>query len=70
MELIKKIAFILTIIGGINWGLIGFFNFDLVAMFFGNMSFLSRLVYGLVGLSSVWLIFDHSCHTEMEHKHA
>jgi len=70
MNLIQKIAFILTIIGGLNWGLIGFFNFDLVAMIFGPMTVLSRLVYGLVGFSAVWLIFDHSCHNAMEHKHA
>ena len=70
MEFIKKLAFVLTIIGGLNWGLVGFFNFDLVAMIFGPMSALSRIVYALVGISSVLLIFDHSCHNAMEHKHA
>ena len=70
MEFIKKLAFVLTIIGGLKWGLVGFFNFDLVAMVFGPLSALSRIVYALVGISSVWLIFDHSCHNAMEHKHA
>ena len=39
----------LVIIGAINWGLIGFFQFDLVAFIFGNMSWLSRIIYALVG---------------------
>ena len=43
-------ALTLTIIGAINWGLIGFFRFDLVAFLFGDMSWLSRVVYALVGL--------------------
>lgn len=40
----------LVIIGAINWGLIGFFRFDLVAFIFGNMSWFSRIIYALVGL--------------------
>ena len=49
-------ALILIIIGAINWGLIGFFQFDLVAFIFGNMSWLSRIIYALVGLSGLYLI--------------
>lgn len=45
----------LVIIGAINWGLIGFFRFDLVAFLFGNMSWLSRIVYALVGISGLYL---------------
>ena len=45
MKVIDKIALILIIIGAINWGLIGFFKFDLVATLFGDMSILSRIVY-------------------------
>ncbi len=41
-------------IGGINWGLVGFFNFDLVAATFGNMSVFSRIVYCLVGICAVY----------------
>ena len=41
----------LSIIGAINWGLIGIFRFDLVAFLFGDMSWLSRIIYTLVGLS-------------------
>ena len=46
----------LVIIGAINWGLIGFFQFDLVAFIFGNMSWLSRIIYALVGLSGLYII--------------
>mgnify|MGYP000109748371 CR=1 FL=1 len=61
MKIIDKIALVLVIIGAINWGLIGLFQFDLVATLFGAMSILSRIVYGLVGLSGLWaikLLFD------------
>ena len=61
MELIKKISFVLTIIGGLNWGLIGLLGIDFVSMLFGPMTILARLVYVLVGLSSLYLFFDHSC---------
>lgn len=57
METIKRIALALTIIGGINWGLIGFFQFDLVATLFGGQdAALSRVVYALVGLSSIYCL--------------
>ena len=42
--------------GAINWGLIGFFRFDLVAFLFGNMSWISRIVYGIVGISGLYLL--------------
>ncbi|WP_407307613.1 DUF378 domain-containing protein [Acinetobacter sp.] len=51
------IAYALTIIGGINWGLIGAFDFNLVAAIFGEMSMLSRIIYILVGLSALYLIY-------------
>lgn len=61
MKIIDKTALALIIIGALNWGLIGLFNFDLVAALFGNMSLLSRIVYSLVGISGLWgikLLFD------------
>lgn len=54
MKVIDKIALVLIIIGGINWGLIGLFDFNLVATIFGDMTIISRIIYGLVGLSGVW----------------
>ena len=55
--MLDRIALLLLIIGGINWGLIGIFQFDLVAFIFGSMSLVSRIVYALVGLASFWVIF-------------
>lgn len=49
------LALVLVIVGGLNWGLVGLFQFDLVAKIFGAMSVLSRIVYGLVGLAAVYL---------------
>ena len=43
-------ALTLVIIGAVNWGLIGFFQLDLVAWLFGNLSWISRIIYALVGL--------------------
>ena len=54
--LLKWIAWVLVVIGGLNWGLIGLFNFDLVAMLFGSIPMLTAIVYDLVGLSAVILI--------------
>ncbi|HDR6271314.1 TPA: DUF378 domain-containing protein [Bacillus cereus] len=57
MRTVQRIALALVIIGAINWGLIGFFKFDLVAAIFGGQdSFLSRVVFGLVGLSGLMCI--------------
>ncbi|MDY2627763.1 MAG: DUF378 domain-containing protein [Lachnospiraceae bacterium] len=46
----------ITIIGAVNWGLIGFFGFDLVAWLFGTMTWLTRIIYAIVGLSGLYLI--------------
>ena len=54
MKIIDKIALLLVIIGAINWGLIGIFNFNLVSTLFGDMSIISRIVYILVGISGIW----------------
>ena len=59
MYVLRIIAYILVIIGAINWGLIGFFNFDLVAAIFGEMSVMSRIIYGLVGISDIILLLTH-----------
>jgi len=53
---LQWIALILIIVGGLNWGLVGLFNFDLVAAIFGMMSALSRVVYILVGLSAIYTL--------------
>lgn len=54
------VAMALLIIGGLNWGLVGLFNFDLVATLFGEGSALSRVIYTLVGLSALYSIYTAS----------
>ena len=49
-------ALTIAIIGAVNWGLIGLFRFDLVAFLFGDMSWLSRIVYVLAGISGLYLV--------------
>lgn len=55
-KILDNILLALVIIGAINWGLIGFFCFDLVAFLFGTMSWFSRVIYALVGISGIYLI--------------
>ena len=57
MQALDWAALALMIIGGLNWGLIGLFNFDLVASLFGQMSPLSRVIYALVGVSALYSIY-------------
>jgi hypothetical protein len=56
MRIVNSITLLLLIVGGLNWGLVGLFGFDLVAAIFGEMSALSRIVYTLVGASALWQI--------------
>ena len=60
MQTIQKICLLLTIIGAINWGLIGIFDFNLVDTIFGVGSMLSRIIYSLVGIAglvNIYLLF-------------
>jgi uncharacterized membrane protein YuzA (DUF378 family) len=55
--MLDKIALILTIVGGINWGLVGIFQFDLVAWIFGGQSaIISRIIYTVIALAAVWCV--------------
>jgi len=56
LNTLELIALILVIVGGLNWGLVGVFGFDLVAALLGAMSVISRIVYTLVGLSAIYTI--------------
>lgn len=65
MRALNIITLILVIVGGINWGLVGLFQFDLVAAIFGGQdAVLSRIVYILVGLSALWQIYPLVTGTE------
>jgi len=57
MTMFDKLALILLIVGGLNWGSVGLFSFDLVAWIFGGQtSLISRIIYTVVGLSALWCI--------------
>ena len=62
METLQKIALIFTIIGAINWGLIGFFDFNLVTSLFQDSSVITRIIYGIIsicGIINIFLLFSH-----------
>ena len=57
MRLLDKAALLLLVVGGLNWGSIGIFGFDIVAALFGGSAgMLSRIVYTLVGISALWCV--------------
>lgn len=66
--MLDRISLLVTIIGGINWLLVGLFRFDLVAFLFGGQtSLLSRIVYSVVGIAALWcisLLFRERTHAE------
>jgi hypothetical protein len=57
LNIMDLVALILLVIGGLNWGLVGLFSFDLVASLFGAASVISNIVYILVGVSAVYVAF-------------
>ena len=62
METVQKILLVITIVGAINWGLVGLFNLDLVAFLFGTQTLLTRIVYSLVaicGLVNIGILLSH-----------
>jgi uncharacterized protein len=56
LKVLDIVSLVLVIVGGLNWGLVGILNFDLVATIFGDMSIVSRVVYVLVALSAIYLL--------------
>lgn len=56
LKICDYLVLTLGIVGALNWGLIGFFRFNLVAFLFGDMTTLSRIVYGLVGIAGIYMI--------------
>lgn len=56
MSTVDWIAAILVIIGGVNWGLVGLFNLDLVKAIFGDMTSIARIIYVLVGLAALYML--------------
>lgn len=58
MKTLDAVVCVLLIIGGLNWGLVGFFNFNLIGAIFGYMSAFSRLIYCVVGVAALYGIFQ------------
>ena len=56
LNIIDKLSFVFVLVGAINWGLLGLFNFNLVSAIFGSVPFLARAIYILVGLSAANII--------------
>lgn len=56
-SVVDWIALVLVIVGGLNWGLVGIFQWDLVAWLLGSVAWLMRLVYILVGVAALWMIY-------------
>jgi len=63
MKFVGTVALVLVVIGGINWGLVGFFDYNLVDSIFGAGSVVARVVYALVGLSALWVLADWGMRT-------
>lgn len=62
METLQKVLLVITIIGAINWGLIGLLDFNLVTMIFGEGSLFTRIIYclvGIAGLVNIGILFNH-----------
>lgn len=62
MENLQKVLLVFTIIGAINWLLVGLFDFNLVAMIFGAKSLISNIIYtiiGICGIFNLWILFSH-----------
>jgi hypothetical protein len=58
MNVMDWISFVLVVIGGLNWGLFGAFNFNLVSVIFGAIPVLERIIYIVVGLAALYAIFS------------
>jgi len=70
MKALHMVTFLLVIVGGLNWLLVGLFNWDVGQLFGGMDAAVSRVIYVLVGLSALWLLFTHKkdckmCNTKM-----
>lgn len=58
MKTLDIVVAVLLVIGGLNWGLVGFFDFNLVSFVFGQFPIIARVIYGLIGLAAVFQIFQ------------
>lgn len=62
MNFLRYTAYVLVLIGALNWGFVGIFGFDLVAAIFGDMTVMTRILYSLIGISAIVAAFTvHHC---------
>lgn len=59
LKILHMVSYLLVIVGALNWGLIGLFNFNLVNMIFGSMGGIENIVYILVGVAAVYSVYEH-----------
>jgi len=67
MESLQKVLLVLTIVGAINWGLVGLFDMNLVSSLFGSATFITRIIYTLIaiaGVINIGILFNHLEETE------
>lgn len=65
MRTLKMLAYLLVIVGGLNWGLVGLLDVNLVEMLLGTVPVLVQIVYILVGVSAIWLLVDYSKYSKV-----
>jgi len=58
MSFLDILAYLLVIVGGINWGLVGFFNYNLVTRIFGESTPVTRIIYAAIGLAAIYLLYS------------
>ncbi|HTH71914.1 MAG TPA: DUF378 domain-containing protein [Candidatus Pristimantibacillus sp.] len=58
MSFLDILAYLLVIVGGINWGLVGFFNYNLVTRIFGESTSVTRIIYAAIGLAAIYLLYS------------
>lgn len=69
MKILKYTAYVLVLLGALNWGLVGLFGYNLVASIFGDMTIMARIIYSLVGIGAVVTAFSmHHCERIVEDK--
>lgn len=65
MKALKMLAYLLVVVGGLNWGLVGLMELNLVELLFESVPVLEQVVYVLVGLSAVWLLVDYDKYSKV-----
>lgn len=65
MKTLKMLAYLLVVVGGLNWGLVGFLQLNVVEMLLGSVPSAVQVVYVLVGVSAVWMLVDYAKYSKV-----